>query len=246
MQWLTIKKGIFCALRPQLWPLLARRIAPAIEHIGPLSRFSFQTVIDVGANRGQFAAVARRLFPAARIYSFEPLTGPAAEFKKALGRDRGIQLFNNAVGPVSGSLPIYVTNKDDSSSLLKPSAMQGDIFGIKTEQMNHVTVRRLSECLTKEDIVAPALLKIDVQGSELDVLKGAHDLIDHFDAIYVECSFIQLYENQPLFGDIVEWTAPRGFQLVGVYNQCADPTHGPVQADFLFLKTRSAAASGRQ
>ena len=85
MQWLTIKKGIFCALRPRLWPLLLRRIAPAIEHIGPLSRFSFRTVVDVGANRGQFAAVARRLFPAARIYSFEPLEGPAAEFGKGWG-----------------------------------------------------------------------------------------------------------------------------------------------------------------
>ena len=94
MQWLTVKKGLFCALRPALWPLLFRRIAPAIEHIGPLSRFSFQTVVDVGANRGQFAAVARRLFPAAKIYSFEPLAGPGvhtgqtASFVSSAGRRR--------------------------------------------------------------------------------------------------------------------------------------------------------------
>ena len=237
MLWLTVRKGLFCALRPQLWPLLLRRIAPAIEHVRPLSRFTFRTVVDVGANRGQFAAVARRLFPAARIYSFEPLAGPAAEFKKALGRDSGIRLFNNAVGSVSGSLPIYVTNKDDSSSLLKPGAMQSDIFGIKTEQVSQISVRRLSECLAKEDIAASALLKIDVQGSELDVLRGADDLIDCFEAIYVECSFMQLYENQSLFGDVVKWTAPHGFHLAGVYNQYDDPVHGPVQADFLFLRT---------
>ena len=69
MQWLTFKKGVFCALRPRLWRHLMQGVAPTIEHIPALSRFSFRTVVDVGANRGQFASMARMLFPAADIHS---------------------------------------------------------------------------------------------------------------------------------------------------------------------------------
>jgi FkbM family methyltransferase len=242
MHWLTIQKGIFCALRPQLWPFLALRLAPAIEHAAALSRFSFLTVVDVGANRGQFAAMARRLFPASQIYSFEPLSRPAATFTKALGKDDRVRLFNVAIGPTSGPAPIYVTTRDDSSSLLKPATTQHDIFGIETEHIDEIAVRRLSQCLKKEDLQAPALLKIDVQGGELNVLEGAVELIDSFDAIYVECSYLPLYENQPLYADIARWTDEHGFRLAGVYNQYVDSRHGPVQADFLFVKAGSSLA----
>lgn len=246
MQWLTFKKGIFCALRPQFWPLLALRVAPAIEHVAALSRFSFLTVVDVGANRGQFAAIARRLFPKSKIYSFEPLSGPAATFTKALGGDNKIRLFNNAIGTISGSAPIYVTNHDDSSSLLKPATTQHDIFGIETERMDEIAVRRLSDCLTGNDLQAPALLKIDVQGGELSVLEGAVEFIDRFDAIYVECSYLALYEHQPLYAEVGRWADTHGFRLAGVYNQYIDPRHGPIQADFLFLKADSSLVDSRK
>lgn len=229
-------------MRPQLWPLMRLKVAPAIEHIAALSRFSFQTIVDVGANRGQFAAISRRLFPSSQIYSFEPLAGPAAIFTKALGADRRIRLFNNAIGARSGPAPMYVTTHDDSSSLLKPAIAQQEVFGIQTQRMDEISVRHLSECLTRGDLKAPSLLKIDVQGGELDVLEGAADLIDCFDALYVECSYLQLYENQPLYGDIARWADEHGFRLSGVYNQYVDPQQGPIQADFLFLKAPQTEA----
>jgi FkbM family methyltransferase len=213
------------------------KVAPAIEHIAALSRFSFQTIVDVGANRGQFAAISRRLFPASQIYSFEPLAGPAAVFAKALGGDNRIRLLNNAIGTKSGSAPIYVTTRDDSSSLLKPGVTQQEVFGVQAQRMDEILVRRLAECLTREDLRAPALLKIDVQGGELEVLEGSAELIDCFEAIYVECSYLQLYEDQPLYGDVAGWAEKHGFKLAGVYNQYVDQRRGPIQADFLFLKS---------
>lgn len=237
MQLITIQKGVFCALRPSLWRLLSLRIAPAIEHIEALSRLSFQTVVDVGANRGQFAVMARRLFPQAQIYSFEPLGEPAARFTEALGQDDRVRLFPCAIGPTAGPASIYVTSRDDSSSLLRPGSAQTEIFGGQTARKDEIAVCRLSDCLEAGAIQGPALLKVDVQGGELDVLQGSADLIDQFEALYIECSFIQLYEGQPLFGDISRWAEEHGFRLGGVYNQYVDPRHGPVQADFLFLKT---------
>lgn len=247
MQWLTIQKGLYCAMRPELWSHLRLRVAPAIEHIAALSQFSFSTVVDVGANRGQFATIARRLFPDARIYSFEPLPGPATIFSKALGGDARVSLFNNAIGPEAKSATIYVTTRDDSSSLLQPAAAQDDIFGVTTARTDQIRVRRLSDCLGEAELRGPALLKIDVQGGERDVLDGSSNLIDRFDAIYVECSFVEMYEKQPLYRDIARWMDAHQFQLAGVYNQHVDPRHGPVQADFLFVKAKpsvmAAAAS---
>lgn len=243
MQWLTIQKGLYCAMRPTLWSHLRLRVAPAIEHIAALSPFSFSTVVDVGANRGQFATVARRLFPNARIYSFEPLTGPADIFTKALGGDAGVSLFKTAIGPEAKSATIYVTTRDDSSSLLQPGAAQDDIFGVTTARTDQISVRRLSDCIGDAEIQDQALLKIDVQGGERDVLDGSSNLIDRFAAVYVECSFVEVYEKQPLYHDIARWMDAHHFRLAGVYNQYVDPHHGPVQADFLFLRSKPATAA---
>lgn len=236
MQWLTIRKGLFCALRPRLWSHLRRGVAPTIEHRDALSRFSFRTVVDVGANRGQFATFARDMFPSADIFSFEPLDGPARVFEAVLGNDGRVHLARNAIGARSGTTTIYVTTRDDSSSLLPPGRAQADIFGIQAIGTQEITIRRLNECIPSKALAGPALLKIDVQGAELEVLAGSADLIDDFDAIYVECSYLPMYDGQPLVPDITRWMDQHGFRLGGVYNQHTDPEHGPVQADFLFTR----------
>ena len=78
-------------------------VAAAIEHESLLKTLDFATVVDIGANRGQFALVARRCFPAARIIAFEPLAGPAERFRTALGGDPLITLHQVAIGPANGT-----------------------------------------------------------------------------------------------------------------------------------------------
>ena len=121
MQWLTLRKGAYCAVHPRLWPQLAGGVAPAIEHTTALQRFAFRTVVDVGANRGQFAMLARALFPDAYIFAFEPLAAPAKLFRRYLDGDGRIHLFDNAIGERAGARTIFVATQDDSSSLLQPT-----------------------------------------------------------------------------------------------------------------------------
>lgn len=56
----------------------------------------------------------------------------------------------------------------------------------------------------------------------------------HFDTLYVEASYVELYEGQALAGDVIEFLRNRDFILVGVFNQHVDEMRGPLQADFLF------------
>ncbi len=170
---LNLGGGHHAMVDPEEGPLLrtapaavaadARRIAPAIEHAGALGRFAFRTVVDIGANRGQFATFARAMFPQSQIYSFEPLDAPATLFQRYLEEDDGVHLFNSAVGEHPGDKTIFVASSDDSSSLLRPTDAQNEIFGITVARTEQVSVRRLSECLAGRKMQRPALLKIDVR-----------------------------------------------------------------------------------
>jgi len=77
-------------------------------------------------------------------------------------------------------------------------------------------------------------LKIDVQGFEYEVLSGCESLLEKFDQVYCECSFVELYSGQKLVPDVIQWLASRGYLLVGIYNPHYDDNGHAIQADFLF------------
>lgn len=97
-----------------------------------------------------------------------------------------------------------------------------------------VRVGRLLDFLAEEAIRSPALLKLDVQGFELEALRGCEDLLHRFAWVYAECSFCELYAGQALADEVIAWLRARGFRLSGLYNMSYDPEGRAVQADFLF------------
>ncbi|HEB94406.1 MAG TPA: FkbM family methyltransferase, partial [Gammaproteobacteria bacterium] len=78
-------------------------------------------------------------------------------------------------------------------------------------------------------------LKIDVQGFEMEVLRGCEELLRRFQYVYVECSFVELYAGQAFADEIIAFLRERNFILDGVYNPCYDKNGRAVQADFFFV-----------
>jgi hypothetical protein len=131
--------------------------------------------------------------------------------------------------------PIHVSRADDSSSLLPISDLQTGLFpGTAEKETRAVTVKPLDRILETKDVLAPALLKIDVQGYEREVLEGCASLLPCFSYVYVECSFLELYTGQALAHDVVDLLSGNGFALEGVYNLTYDKAGLAVQGDFLF------------
>jgi len=218
------------------WPALSRGSAAATEHLSILrSLGNCKCVVDIGANRGQFSLVARRIFPGAEIHAFEPLYEPARIFRRVFSEDDLVTLYPFAIGPERMDAEIHVSIKDDSSSLLPIGESQSKLFPRTQEkEIRQISVFPLSDLMDADSIVAPALLKIDVQGYELEVLKGCAPLLDHFQYLYVECSFIELYKGQSLANEIIGFLNQHAFCLVGIYNMCYDRKGLAIQGDFLF------------
>lgn len=229
---MNLGKAFAAALHPTNWRVLAHGVVPSIEHARPLAAIAPGTVIDVGANKGQFASFAAARWPGARIIAFEPLDEPAARFRRVVGSRA--TLLRCALGAVAERREIHIASRADSSSLLPLADLQKTVFAMDEVGVRTIDVRRLEDAIPA-DVPTPILLKIDVQGFEYEVLEGLGTLADRIAWIYVESSFRELYTGQKLYPAIAALLDRLGFVETGRFN--AHSENGTVlQADVLFTR----------
>lgn len=234
---LRLKKLLFTIQNKKLRKIFFRHFVLAgLEHIGVFKLVRPVTIVDIGANRGQFTLIANE-FTDAKIYAFEPLIEPSIIFNKIFKSSSNVKFFNVAIGDMPGKTCIYISGKDDSSSLLPITELQSLIFP-GTGEVNQAVVDMglLENYIKSHEIKTPSLLKIDVQGFEGSVLKGSEKLLQFFDYIYCECSFLEFYKGQMLAPKVIEWLFSRGFELHAIFNSMSGKDGAIMQADFLFKK----------
>lgn len=233
---LRLKKLRVILLYPGLRSaFLQHRVMAGVEHKAVLRR-PISTVVDIGANRGQFALAARAITNA-RVISFEPLPSVAAIFRRLFANDSAVRLHVAAIGDKSENKLIHLSARDDSSSLLEIGEAQSANFpGTHEVGTLEVTVAPLDAFVSEDEIVRPAMLKLDVQGFEMQALAGCESLIENFDFVYCECSFVELYKEQKLAKDVILYLGKLGFGLSGIYNAAYDRAGNCIQADLLFTQ----------
>jgi len=220
---------------------LRHGVAASTEHhYDPLPP-DIRTVIDVGANRGQFALIARQRWPAARLICFEPLPEPVGVLRRVLGENAGVEIVQAAASARAGTATIHVSRRDDSSSLLAFTARQSATFpGTQEIDAMEVATTSLDDHLAG-GVARPALLKVDVQGFELEVLRGAQGTLSSIDFVLVECSFQEFYVGQASADDVIRFLHGHGFALLGGTGPSID-RHGVVlQIDLLFARAGRAS-----
>lgn len=199
------------------------------------------TVLDVGANVGDFAKLIREIMPEVQIYSLEPLPDCFDKLKEILPGDKKFRPLNTAAGSKKEILKFYRSFHSPSSSFLQMEDVHKDAFpdsyeGQSRESLD-VNVDTLDNIFASENLKDNILLKVDVQGFEAEVISGAQNMLSRAKIVFIEMSFVSLYKDIPLFHDIYQKLYEKGFRYKGALAQMIHPDTGEVvQMDAIFVK----------
>lgn len=219
-------------------------VAAAVEHSAIVRVVRPMTLIDVGANIGQFSLVAHAEAPGLQIFAFEPHAQSAGVYRGAFSTFPRVHLLETAVGACAGTATLHVSGKSDSSSLLEISDEQVAYApGTQRVADQAVCVTSIDLALKDFAIQSPCLLKIDVQGGELDVLRGSIQMFRKIDFIYCELSFREFYIGQPFASEVIDFLRKFGFTISAVHNLAYGVDGVAVQADFLFKRGEVTSVS---
>ena len=217
-------------MRIQRAPLLGLRHSP------------IRSVIDVGANEGQFARMILNVFPEAHVYCFEPLPVPFKKLKEWAKKQNGrIKVFNIALGEREGHAEMFShLEYSPGSSFLKTTETCEKLYPFVQKQTSiSVKVMTLDKVMANlsELLIPDVLIKLDVQGYEDRVIRGGRETFRiRAKACILEICLDSLYEKQATFRDILFLFDELGYRYVGNLNQvCADDGH-VIFVDAVFVK----------
>ncbi len=189
-----------------------------------LPQLSIGTVIDVGANKGQFARFASQFFPTAQMYCFEPLKEPFRALG-AWGEAQGgrVHCFQLALGDREGEVEMHQhMHHSPSSSLLDSTGVSHRLYPqTREERMTRVRLSTLDRALEDflDGMPRRILLKLDVQGFEDRVLRGGLKVLSQCHAVLLEVCIDVLYDGQAHFCDLVQILKSVGLNYSGNLDQ---------------------------
>ena len=203
-----------------------------------LRDLKFAVILDIGANSGQFARAAHHVFPNARIYSFEPLPGVFSEMQRRMSGISQFRGFASAIGNEDSVITIHESSSSPSSSILPMTSEHTGAFPWTEGGRDvEVEIHRLDYFFPQLDLNGRVLLKIDVQGFSREVLYGATETLKLTDTVFIETSFVQLYEGEPTFDEIYQLMRDAGFEFVGLLDHLEHPQTGKIlQGDAIFRR----------
>jgi FkbM family methyltransferase len=241
---LSIARRRRAALRGTVAEWLSDDHIDSLELLQLLRPVAPTVIYDVGANVGTWTLLAKALMPAAQIHAFEPLPQHHGEFERNTAPTSGVHLHKLALGEAAGTASIRVMSFSDASSLLPLAAAGEEQWHIREVGQQHVRVEAMDAWQRDGGWPLPSVIKLDVQGFELGVLRGGRQCLDHAAAVLVELSFREFYEGQCLFHDVVTFLADHGFTLHALGRSTA-LGRALVQSDALFVSNRHRGAAAR-
>ncbi|MEJ7832135.1 MAG: FkbM family methyltransferase [Nocardioides sp.] len=197
------------------------------------------TVVDIGANEGQFGRDLRAMRFRGRLISFEPLGEPFARLARAAEGDSSWTAVRTAVSDVPGALTVHIAGNSVSSSVLPMLAAHSKADPRSSYVGEEVVAATTVDRLVAEHGLDPATsyLKVDVQGFESAVLDGAAGTLDRFAAVQLELSMVPLYDGQALIGEITDRMSARGFELWILMPEFSDRATGrSLQCDGVYVR----------
>ena len=204
-----------------------------------------RTVLDVGANEGQYAGTLLENGFHGTVISFEPLPGPRRRLaqKAAAAGGRWIVADPIALSDQQGEVTFYEAANSVSSSLLPMCKTHLNAAPESfLRQQTNVKAIRLDQFLAEHRPESPLLLKLDVQGAEMQVLRGSGNALrEAIAGVQVEMSLQILYEDQPLYWEMDCFLRGAGFECCDVIPEFRDPQSlHLLQYDGIYFRKRAS------
>lgn len=213
-----------------------RQIAPTFVDVMRCQRID--VVLDVGANDGDFGREIRDEGYRGRIVSFEPNPAAYERLCKAIVNDPLWEAHQLGLGDVPGELTLSISNADVFSSFKGTTEFGAASFHARQASTEQVQVVRLDDFLDgRADLLSRTYLKIDTQGFEMEVLRGAGDALRRIAAVQAELGLVKTYRNEDDWLDIILWMRRHGFEVgTAICNSAISEAAQVREFDFVFVR----------
>jgi FkbM family methyltransferase len=230
-----MRRGDARAFLPRLDPTLSA----AVNAWAGVLPFTPRVIVDVGANDGEYARQLSILYRPETYVLVEPVP-ELAEKLRTLRVAENTHVFACAAGAAVAHDDLYVYEHSAASSLLQARDATAVSYNVslETKQVQRVAIRPLDDMLAEVGVRVVDLLKIDVQGYELEVLRGATHTLASTRWLFLEVSMFEHYEGQPLFDALLKWLSDRGYYLASTHNHVVDIHGNPLHCDAAFVNAR--------
>ena len=235
---IRLKKIAFVINNPNFLCLAKNGIFPSIEHLKAIDMIKeSQTLIDCGCSKGQFFTLFNYKKNIAYLFCFDPLFSPNYAINYLKKRNTKVLFIKRALSSKKGKVPFYLSERKDSSSLKKIKETSVNYFAdVKFKNLIYVDVNTLNdyENLIK-DLPKPISIKLDVQGSEYELLLGSEKILKYIKYLFIEINFHNIYEVESNANDILDFLLINGFENTLKYNKSL--VNGEIISyDYLFTK----------
>ena len=178
-------------------------------------------IFDVGMHHGKTTQEYLETFLDAHIYAFEAEHQNFLLGQKMLDCYQSrLTLIESAVSNISGKVCLNINSHDGTHSILSIGKLQYWAGLVTTKKSENVSSVTLDNYCDINNVAYIDILKMDIQGAELEALKGANKLLQKkkIKMIVAEVEFRELYKNQPLYIDVAIYLRAYGYSLVGLYD----------------------------
>jgi FkbM family methyltransferase len=215
--------GLFKLRLIRLSPTKIRGIDPLVDVAFLLGNKRDPLCVDVGANDGETAANFLKQFPGAKLIAFEPFEQCCQILRSKFATNSNVRVETLALGASTGRTYLNLYSADRMNSLLQLDPMPENIMKSKFSHKGtaDICVDTLDHFCRANTIYYIDVMKVDTQGYDLNVLKGASSLLkeQRVHVILLEINFIPMYRHQPSFTDLHEFLVSNGYRFVDFYNQ---------------------------
>jgi FkbM family methyltransferase len=203
-----------------------------LKHCG----FHANSIIDVGAYQGKWSMMAKSIWPGSSLYMVEPNAAKEPECR-AVAETLGAKLFEKLLGALDGQEVEFNVMASGSSIMSERSPLPRIVEKHKLTSLDSLIGQ----------VKGPALLKIDAQGYELEILKGARLILKDVEAVLLEISIIEINEGAPLLDDVLVFMKELGFVTYDILELHRRPLDGALnQVDVIFVRESSSLVSDKR